>query len=424
LVVAISPARAGDHIAIFDLLQHIFQGPSAAEFHAAQDDPVYQPCDRLVARSGTRLLGHVHLVEREMKFGALTLPVTDLQHLGVLPEFRGQGVGDALLREAETQMLDNGTKIGFLRTSTPQFFAKRGWIVCGRNSYSVATARDILARLASSAPSISSSPLAPAETPLVTRLWRQVEQEALGRIYDENTRGAYGPLVRNHVYWRWLFSRHSYDRIYVTIEGSGRLELDEGTSRIVGYAIERTGWILELMTAPGHPQAGRALLARACSDAIERNDASVRFDGPLRHPLHKLMLAAGGRRDTDGMHVTMAKVFDPLALVDQMRGELAARVKSHSNLLPLELGFLLDDEKHQLVVTRRGARLLHGKSGRSYITCSTPALARLALGQTSIAQEESAGRIEASTRTAIELGSLLFPLLDFWRPPLDQLSAR
>jgi hypothetical protein len=336
-------------------------------------------------------------------------------------------VGEALLAEAERQMLAGGAKIGLVRTTIPQFFARRGWTICGRYSYSVATARDILARLASSAPAPATTPFDPVATPLATRLWRQVEQDALARIYDESTRGMYGPLVRNHAYWRWLFSRHAYDRIYVTLEGSDKLELDEGTSRIVGYAIVRDGWIIELMTARAHPQAARELLARACSDAIERDDASLRFDGPLRHGLHKLMLAAGGRRvaaEIDGGQVQMAKLFDPLAIIDGLRDEMVARAKAAGAALPLELGLVIDGQKHQLVVTRRSARIARGKIGRSYITCSQHELARLALGHASARDEEAAGRITASTRVAVDLASQLFPPLDFWRPPLDHLPAR
>jgi hypothetical protein len=233
--------------------------------------------------------------------------------------------------------------------------------------------------------------------------------------------------VRSHAYWRWLFSRHAYDRIYVTLEGSDKLELDEGTARIVGYAIVRDGWIIELMTAPTHPQAARELLARACSDAIERDDAGLRFDGPLRHPLHKLLLAAGGRRvasEVDGGQVFMAKLFDPLAMLEQLRPELLHRAKHSGASLPFEFGLIVDGVKHQISVSRRSARLLRGKVGRSYITCTSRELARLVLGQATPRDEEAAGRLTASTRIALDLASQLFPRLDFWRPPLDALPAR
>jgi hypothetical protein len=139
------------------------------------------------------------------------------------------------------------------------------------------------------------------------------------------------------------------------------------------------------------------------------------------------MLAAGGRRvaaEMDGGQVQMAKVFDPLAIVEGLREEMVARAKAAGAALPLELGLVIDGQKHQLAVTRRTARVARGKIGRSYIRCTQRELARLVLGHASARDEEAAGRIAASTRVAVELASQLFPPLDFWRPPLDHLPAR
>lgn len=423
--VSIEAARAGDHVSVFHLLQHVFHAPSAMEYQAVQDHPTYEPADRLLFRQGQRLLGHVHTAHRVMRFASLQLPVAEVQDLCVPAEFRGKGIGSGLLEAAEEKIVDEGALLGLLRTDSPDFFARRGWVVCGRHSYSTATARDILSRLASLAPA-ATSPLAPKERPLNIRLWRQVEQDALCQLYEQNIDAAHGPTVRNHAYWRWLVSRHAYDRIYVAIEGSDKLEFEECASRIAGYAVVRNGRILELMASPRHETAGTQLLARACGDAIERDELTVRLDGPPNHPLHQEMVAAGGShiyRESDGADVFMAKLFDPLQLVEQLRGEIFARAKASDLSLPTDLGLLVDGDKHQLLLTRRSAKLAGGKIGRSYLSADKHDLTRLLLGHATAEEEEAAGRLEASTRVALETANILFPRLPLWLPPLDNLPA-
>ena len=44
--------RAGDHPDIYQLLLAVFQGPSREEFSASQDDPNYEPANRLLVKQG------------------------------------------------------------------------------------------------------------------------------------------------------------------------------------------------------------------------------------------------------------------------------------------------------------------------------------------------------------------------------------
>ncbi len=389
------------------------------------DDPLYEPGDRLVARRDGQLAGHLHIVKRVMHFGSLRVPIAEVRHLGVLPEFRGQGIGRRLLAAAEEKMVEDGAQLGLLRTLAPRLTLRGGWVVCGRHCFSTATSRNILARLMTPAP-VSESPLAPVERPLTIRLWRQVEQDALGELYNRSTAGTWGPLVRNHAYWRWLVSRHAYDRIYVAIRGDNKIEWENCTERIVGYAVVQRGRILEIMTAPNHETAGQQLLARACGDAIERDELTVRLDAPPGHPLHALMESAGGQHlccEADDGEVLMARLFDPLARLRGLREDILARAKAADFELPMELGLVVDGQKHQIVVTRRRTKIVEGKIGRSYLTCTRGQLSRLLLGHSDVARAEAAGRLEASTRVAIDIASVLLPQLPLWFPPLDDLPA-
>lgn len=421
----IVPARVGDHVSVFQLLQTVMHGPSAAEFQAIQDDPLYEPSDRLLLRDSGRLLGHVLTTKRSMYFGRLQMPAATLQELCVLPEFRRQGLASQLLAAAEANMRQNGAQIGLLRTTIPSFFTGFGWVVCGRHCYSNASARDILAHLSSQDPP-PSLPGQSVQPPLNIRLWRQVEQDALCDLYAGNCQSAYGPLLRNEAYWRWLVSRHGYDRIYVAIDGHDKLELDD-CSRIVGYAVVDGQRISEIMAATEHPSAYLQLLKRACGDAIERDVNSLRLDAPPRHPLHQVMRQAGGKfycHEAEQGDVFMAKVFEPLELLDQLRETIFTRAKEAKLDLPLDVGLCVEGEKHLLSFTRRSAKLSSGRLGRSYLTCGGGELTQLLLGHTNVAEAADAERIEASTRVAIEVGTRLFPKLPFWRSPLDDTPAK
>ena len=70
----IAPASAGDHAAIQQLLSAVFHAPSREEFSASLEDPLYEPCDRIVLKRGPQLLGHVHVAQRAMRFQGESWP--------------------------------------------------------------------------------------------------------------------------------------------------------------------------------------------------------------------------------------------------------------------------------------------------------------------------------------------------------------
>lgn len=419
------PARPGDHHAIHRLLVSILHQPSATEFQAQLEDPFYEPADRLVVKRGEQVVAHARLLNREMHFGDRVLPVSTVTDLVVLPECRGEGCAVELVRAAEETMLAGGSRIALVRTQSPDFFAARGWSPCGRHSYSIAGARDILSRLHERQAS-PSDPLAPDTQPLNIRMWRHVEQAALMRLYGEYVRGTYGPLVRSEPYWRWLISRRAYDRIYVAIEGPDKLELDDSLTPIVGYAVMREGQILELVTSPEHPDAAEQLLARACGDAIERDLHHVRLDAAPDFPLHRTFEEAGGRccyDASDAGHVMMAKLFDPWGLLEESFSDMHRRAKDAQLNLPFDLGLLIDDERLVVSIRPRSVKCVKEKLGRSYLECGVNELSQVLLGHLDIADAVQAGSIRASTRTAVEAASVLLPRLPIWRPTFDEMPA-
>ena len=78
-----------------------------------------------------------------------------------------------------------------------------------------------------------------------------------------------------------------FDHIIIALAGPDRLDLNEAAAPIVGYAVVRQERIVELMTDPAYPTAGVQLLARACSDAIERRGHEIVLEAPAEDPLHR-----------------------------------------------------------------------------------------------------------------------------------------
>jgi predicted acetyltransferase len=417
-------AAAGDHGVVHQFLQSVFQAPSCDHFAAANEDPFYEPRDRLVVKDRHRILAHVHVAQREMHFGPFTLPVGGLSWLGTLPECRGRGLAQSLLASATSHMLADGAQLGLLRTRIPHFFRPQGWAACGRHSYSRAGARAVMARLA------------PLEWDLTTvayrvRPWRQVELPALMRLYGNDSAGAFGPFVRSEAYWRWLLGSRTFDQVLVAVHGPDRCELADDPTSIVGYAITRENrcrpeqQVLELMVAPEHPAAAAHLLARACSEALEHDPhISVALHASPEHPLHETFAAVGGHRhwhEVDQGEVTMVRLLDPKAFLGRMVPLWHARADAAHLDRPCELGLLVEGGRWQIVLTRRSAKLVSGKLGRSYLSCNWAELTRLLFGHSGADEPLAAGRLESSTRLAADIARVLFPKLPLWHSPLDTL---
>ncbi|MEO8497401.1 MAG: GNAT family N-acetyltransferase, partial [Planctomycetota bacterium] len=365
------------------------------------------------------------VANREMHFGGLLMPISTLSDVVVLPEYRGEGCAVELVKAAEQTMIESGSRMAFLRTRQPEFFARLGWTIGVRHSYSVAGARDILSRLQQRA-TPAYNPLAPDVVPLNIRMWRHVELAALTRLYSQRSQNAFGSMSRSDDYWQWLVSRRAYDSIYVAIEGPDKLELNDALTPIIGYAVMREGRIVELVTSPDHTNAAAQLLSRACGDAIERDLHHVRLDAKPDEPLHRILAEAGGRscrEESDNGEVTMVKLFDPLLLLADSLDMMYQRAKAADLSLPCDLGLMIDGQRHSISIRQRTVKLLRGKLGRSYLECGLNDLTQLLLGHLDVSDAVTAGKITASTRVATETASVLFPRLPFWRPAFDELQA-
>ena len=409
-----------DHAAVHHFLAAVFQGPRPEEYKSSLEDPFYEPHDRLLAKRGSKIVAHVHLTHRVMRFGSTSIPVAGLNWLGTLPEYRGQGLGRRLVDAAEKRMAGQGALVGLLSTAIPHFFRHTGWALCGRRSRSQNGVRDVLGALS------ARGLLHRQRRRLSIRPWRRMERDALVRIYNQNLDGQFGLLQRSDAYWDWLINRGAYDQINVALDGPDLLELEEVTAPIVGYSVTRGDQIVELFTAPDESRADVQLLARACGDAIERGRHWITFHGSPRDRLHKLFRIAGGTTDyteDDGSGVLMARILDPVELFRALGGELVRRAEAAELPHPIELGLLVDGRKYGLSITPEGILAVTPGIGRSYLALNVADFTRLVLGHLDWRRALRDGRVKASTKIALRVGRVLFPRLPAWRPPLDDLQA-
>jgi hypothetical protein len=116
-------------------------------------------------------------------------------------------------------------------------------------------------------------------------------------------------------------------------------------------------------------------------------------------------------------------VPDPVAFLKPVLPELARRARASESAGPLELGLHVRDRKILLQLGGRTPRLELDKLGRRYLTLTSAAFTRLAMGHTDIEQAIEEDGVEPSTQTAIESARVLFPIQPIWRSPLDAGTA-
>ena len=410
----ISPARAGEQSEILQLLSGLASPPTKAEFHAAVDHPDHDSANRLVARLGGRIVGHAEVLPRCMYVAGVAVPAAVIDRVAVLPECRGAGHGQRLVRAAEARMRSLGAMIGLTRTRIAASFHELGWSVLGRDGVTAGRPTDILARL------LAGSDEA-AEHDVTMRQWRHVELPAILRIYHQNAPAYNGPVSREEVYSRWLISRGAFDSIIVALQGQDRYDLYETTARIVGYCIQSGNRVLELLADPEFPGLERQILARVCGEAIENDRQEIVFESGAYDSLHQAV--AGGSCDLSHDRMLVARLFDPLGVLEAIAPAIGSRLAAEGMRESIELGLDTPSFRGSIVASDGKATVHVGRVGRSYLRLADDELARLLLGQCDPAEAAAAGRLAASTQVAQKFAMQLFPRAPLWCPVWDDLPA-
>jgi predicted acetyltransferase len=410
----VAPARAGDQAEILQLLTGLPSPPTKSEFHAAVDHPDHDSANRLVARLAGRIVGHVEIVPRNVRIGAATVPAAVIDRVAVLPECRGAGHGQRLVKAAEDRMRQIGAVAAFSRTRIAPSFRELGWSVLSRDCATPGRPTGILARLLEEERRVGE--------PVTMRQWRHVELPAILRIYQQNAARFIGPLDRSEAYSRWLVSRGAFDSIIVALMGQDRYDLHETTARIVGYCVQSGNRVLELMADPEFPGLDREILARVCAEAIENDRQEIVYESSAADPLHQAV-AGSESLVSAGDRMIVGKVFRPLPLLAAVAPTVAENVAAAGIRETVELGLDAPGFRGSVIVAAGKATVHAGRVGRSYLTLSDDELARLLLGQSDPVEAAAAGRLQASTQVAQKLATQMFPRMPLWCPMWDDLPA-
>src|SRR6478735_8275450 len=107
--VEFAAGTEADHEAVYQNLLHVFHGPDRDSFLGALSDPAYRPEQRLLAKVDSRVVSHVHLTDRVVRYGSVKVPMNGVMWVGTLPEFRGLGYAQNLMKLASGRARENGT---------------------------------------------------------------------------------------------------------------------------------------------------------------------------------------------------------------------------------------------------------------------------------------------------------------------------
>ncbi|MBX6312201.1 MAG: GNAT family N-acetyltransferase [Isosphaeraceae bacterium] len=400
-----------DHEAVYQTLLHVFHGPDRDAFLGALSDPAYRPDQRLLVKVDGRVASHIHLTERMIRYGAeARLMLNGVMWVGTLPEYRGLGFAQNLLRLADERSRETGTVVQALTTGMPQFYRPLGWGICGNQSLGIALSRNL--------PADGDGLVETKGGAWHVRPWRQVELDDLMAIYDKQYARTTGTVIRTEDYWRWMIGRRYAHVIWVACQGEA----------VRGYAFVKDHRILEIASDPAYPQAMRALLGRIRAEALERAYPEVIVHAPADHPVLDAFRQAYGRiidqEEFEGT-CSMYHIPDPGRFLEAILPELGRRAAESGATLPMELGLNVDDRRWLIHIEAKakGCRVEPDKLGRRYLLLGPAALVRLLMGHTGIDRALAEDGVEISASTALDVARILFPVQPIWRSPLDSATA-
>ncbi len=399
-----------DHEAVYQTLLHVFHGPDRESFLGALNDPAYKPEQRLLAKVDGRVVSHLHLTAREIRYGSARLNLNGVMWVGTLPEYRGLGFAQNLIKLADDRAKALGVVVQALTTGMPQFYKPLGWGICGRQTFGQTLSRNL--------PAVTDGIIEGRGGFWHVRPWRQVELNDLMLLYDMQFAGTNGSVMRSEPYWRWIIGRKYAHVIWVACQGE----------TVRGYAFVKDHKILEIATHPSHPQALRALLGRVRAEALERAYPEVIVHAPSDHPVLDAFRSASGKiidQDEFEGSSAMAHIPDVERFLKAILPELSKRAVETGAPFPVELGLTVDDKRYLLHVEASAAmsRVEPDKLSRRHLTLTPAAFVRLAMGHNGIDAAATEDGFEASTTTALDAARILFPRCPIWRSPLDSATA-
>lgn len=386
---------------------------------------------RLLLKQDARIVGHAHLRFREVGWGKSRLLTCRINALDLLPGYQNPVVVRTMLREIEGVLRERRAVI--VRANLADV-SQRGsfplwpsnWFASSSFKQYEANPRSILAEIAIRADAASAfhqveySKSCKATT---IRPFRQMELEALMRIYRLHESTGYGFLKRPEEYWQWLVRRSTGAQILVAVDHRKHRGIKQRGGKIVAYAVISGNEILEILGEPANVVATEQLLTRICADAIEHNFrtlclATADPNNRLAE-LYVVTRAAKKEQRSNKQKTSVIGVPSLKLLVRRLSPELLRRWRVTQTSDVAMLGWGLGKHASRLVLNEKGLRLVDGDGCPDRLICSQQIWIRLLLGELSAPAAFSANLLEASSPHAQRLAEILFPELPVWQAAWD-----
>ncbi len=186
--------------------------------------PIHGPGDTLVATIDGRIAGHLTGFRFRMSLRGADVPIRGIAGVAVVPEFRRQGVADAMLVALHKQMRRRKEALSMLYPFRMSFYRKFGYgTVEWTDHLRVAPAR------------LPASPLRRN----VRHMERPADEPLLARVYEESRALGSGALVRQPAWWE----RRVWPRV-----NDGVVYVNPASRRAQGYAL------YEVPAEPAYPR--------------------------------------------------------------------------------------------------------------------------------------------------------------------------
>ncbi len=404
-------ASEGDHDEVGQMLVNTLRNLDRERFHTSLIDPDYRPEHRLLARVGGRLAGHVLMTRRRVRIDTVQVPISGLIWLGTVPEFRGLGLAEHLIRQTVRKSDNAGVALMGLTTRTPEHYERLGWVKVGQSRPLAVSPRHL--------PTEETMQIEAARGGWTVRPWRQVELGDLMRIYERQMEGTHvGSVVRSESYWRWIVGMRMAHAVWVACRGD----------HVKGYAFVKDHHVLEIGSDEDSQEVFKMLLGRIRAESLERAYPEILLDVPSDHPVlsHLADWPAVGRPGRsigpDQPNCLMMRLTNIGMFLNQIAPELDRRVRAagqNAGELGLSIGShrwtLRWDEKLPMSVES-------GRSGRKSITLNDKSLIQLAFGQESIESLVLSGNAHFQNASAAVACDLLFPKRSLWRSTMDRFT--
>ena len=378
----------------------------------------------LVAEEDGKIVGHVQLVLRKLRYGCAVFTTGGIANVSTRPEHRGRGIATRLMSLAVETCREEGIPISSLWTGflspAHHIYRKLGYVDTfspysfGAHFLEVKEALKLL-----------------GGNGVEVRELQSADLDEIRKIYALFTEGWIGPGVRDAEYVRNKFTDKQFYHtfFYDEPENFVRLVSVDG-GKVTGYVIAAFGG--KLSRRYGDPYAGsvleaialdekslRCLMHSALQELLEAGAKKVWVNAP-DIPLYRRLLPEF--RKVGGQGTYMDKIIDLPALLEQVKSELERRLIERGVSVSTSIKLAVDSGSAVLKIEDDSITVSREGSSPSYISLSDRNFLKMFYGVESfeeLLQRRAVRSLKLASGMELEILSTLFPKNLFYVWPLD-----